>query len=385
MSRARHRSADVAALQRALLGHEIDRRQRHGRGRRRQAGRDRGAAAAGDLVGELEGPDRAGELEGELDPAAGGAPHLLGTVRVPGAEGRRGAELAREGQLVVGEVDGDDLARPGGDGTQQRAQADAAQADHRHRGAGLHPCGVDHRAHAGEHGAAEQRRLVERQLGVDLDQRVARHRGVLGKAGDAQVMLHRRAVGPVQPARAREQRACAVRGRARLAQGRPALGAGAAMAAGRHEHADHMIAAGEVGDARPDLLDDAGRLVPERHRQRARPVAVDHRQVGMAQARGLDPDQHLARARADRARAPRSPEAARSRTGQACPWRSARRLWSSWHASRCRSGSRHAVLQLVDQHPHVLRVVDRHGDQVHAAARERRLQRRHEILGRLDA
>ena len=222
------------------------------------------------------------------------APDLLGAVRVLGVEGRRGAELACEGELVVGEVDGDDLARPGGDRTQQRAQADATQPDHRGRGAGLDPGGVDDRTHAGEHGAAEQGGFVERQLGIDLDQRIARDRGVLGEAGDAQMMLDRRAVGTVQPARARQQRACPVDRRTRLAQGWTALGAGAAMATGRDEHADHVIAAGEIGDARPDLLDDAGRLVAERHRQRARPVAVDHRQVGMAQARGLDPHQHLA-------------------------------------------------------------------------------------------
>ena len=85
-----------------------------------------------------------------------------------------------------------------------------------------HPRGVDHRTDAGEHGAAEQGRLVERQLGIDLDQRAARDRGVLGEARDAEMVVDRRAVGPVQPARAREQRAGAVRRRTRLAQaGRP--------------------------------------------------------------------------------------------------------------------------------------------------------------------
>ena len=49
--------------------------------------------------------------------------------------------------------------------TQQRAQADAAQADHRGRGTGLHPRGVDHGTDAGEHGTAEQGCFVERQLG----------------------------------------------------------------------------------------------------------------------------------------------------------------------------------------------------------------------------
>ena len=37
-----------------------------------------------------------------------------------------------------------------------------------------------------------------------------------------------------------------------------------------------------------DGLDDSGRLVAERHRRRARPRAVDHRQVRMAEARRRD-------------------------------------------------------------------------------------------------
>ena len=61
---------------------------------------------------------------------------------------------------------------------------------------------------------------------------------------------------------ARQQHAPAVRRRARLAQGRPALGAGQAMAAGRHEHHHDVIARHEIVDARPRLDDDdAGRLV----------------------------------------------------------------------------------------------------------------------------
>ena len=51
----------------------------------------------------------------------------------------------------------------------------------------------------------------------------------------------------------------------------------------------------------PDALDDAGGLVPERHRVR---VGLDHAvedvEVGPAHARGVDPDEHLARARAVR-------------------------------------------------------------------------------------
>ena len=48
----------------------------------------------------------------------------------------------------------------------------------------------------------------------------------------------------------------------------------------------------EVGLA-ADLLDDAGGLVAEQHRHRPHPVAVDHRQVRVAQPGGLDTHQQL--------------------------------------------------------------------------------------------
>ena len=113
------------------------------------------------------------------------------------------------------------------------------------------------------------------------------------------MMVHRRAVGAVQAACARQQRARTVRGRARLAQGRAAFGTRAAMAAGRDEHAARHDRRGlrSVRHPRADLFDDAGRFMAQRHRHRPRPVAVDHRQVGVAQARGFDPHQHLARPR----------------------------------------------------------------------------------------
>ena len=95
----------------------------------------------------------------------------------------------------------------------------------------------------------------------------------------------------------REQRAGAVRGSARLAQGRASLRARQAMAAARHEHHDDVVALLEVVDAGADLLDDARRLVAERHRHRPRPVALDHRQVRVAQPRRRDLDQDLARSR----------------------------------------------------------------------------------------
>jgi hypothetical protein len=55
-----------------------------------------------------------------------------------------------------------------------------------------------------------------------------------------------------------------------------------------------VVAGLEVVHARAERLDHAGGFVAQHHRQRPWPVAVDHRQVRVAQAGGLDPHQHFA-------------------------------------------------------------------------------------------
>ena len=129
----------------------------------------------------------------------------------------------------------------------------------------------------------------------------------------------RAAVCPAQSTRTREQRARAVRRRPRLAQRRPAFRARHAMAAGRHEHAYHVVAAGEVVHARPELLHHARRLVPERHRHRPWPVAVDHRQIGVTQPGRLDPAPALRRGPAPAARAVDRAAASRPRKATVAP------------------------------------------------------------------
>ena len=57
-----------------------------------------------------------------------------------------------------------------------------------------------------------------------------------------------------------------------------------------------MIADRKVGHALAEHLDDARRFVAERHRHGPRPRAVDHRQIGMAEARRRDSHQNLAAA-----------------------------------------------------------------------------------------
>jgi hypothetical protein len=109
-----------------------------------------------------------------------------------------------------------------------------------------------------------------------------------------------------------------------IAQGRAALGAGQAVAAGRHEHHDHVVARHEVGHVLAHLLDHARGLVAERHRHRPRAVAVDDGQVGMAQPGGGDPHQHLAPAgpvQLDRRHAQRLARRIRRRSPHAVQYR----------------------------------------------------------------
>ena len=125
---------------------------------------------------------------------------------------------------------------------------------------------------------------------------MARHGGVFGEHRAAQLTVQRFAAAR-QAARAGQQRSGALCGCAGLAQRRPSLGARRAVAAARDEHHHHMVPDPQVGHAFAKFVDDAGRLMAERHRHWARPVASDHRQVGVAQARCGDLDQHFAAAR----------------------------------------------------------------------------------------
>ena len=115
---------------------------------------------------------------------------------------------------------------------------------------------------------------------------------VLGEHGTAEMVVQRRSVAR-QSARAGEKRARSVGRRARLAERRPALGARGTVAATWNEDHDDMVSDLEVGNALPEFVNDAGSLVTERHRHGSRSIAVDDRQIGVAQARGRDLDEHL--------------------------------------------------------------------------------------------
>ena len=151
------------------------------------------------------------------------------------------------------------------------------------------------------------------------------------------------------------------------------------MAATGHEHHDDMIARLKVGDVLTDLLDDTGGLVAERHRHRARAVAVDDREIGMAQARGGDAHQHFTSSRRiefDLGDAKRLADGIRRRGAHTIedggPDLHVRPFCSG------RFQRREAGAQFIDQHAVVLGIVDRRRDQMHTAAGEGGLQRGNE-------
>ncbi len=109
-------------------------------------------------------------------------------------------------------------------------------------------------------------------------------------------MIHRLAVTMQAMVAAQKLARGARRDRA-LADIGPALEAAPAAPATHIESEADMVALLDVMHARADLDDLAGSLVTQHDRHRARPIAIDQRKVGMAEAGAAHLDQHLAFAR----------------------------------------------------------------------------------------
>ncbi len=206
------------------------------------------------------------------------------------------AKLARKAELVVGEIDGDDAAGARKHRAEQAGETDAAQPDDRHRAARPDLRGVHHSADAGDDSAAEQRRHVERQGLVDHHDRAAIDHGIFGVARHAGLVVHRLAV-VMQTMMTAQQLARRARRHRAFADIGAAFEAAPAAAAAYVEGEADMIARFDVVDAGTDLDDLAGAFVAEHDRRRPRAIAVDQRQIGMAEAGAAHLDQHFAFAR----------------------------------------------------------------------------------------
>src|SRR6267142_2404151 len=163
---------------------------------RRQDADDRGGAADREALDRLAHergvPDR---LEGVVDPgAAREGADRLDRIVLRAVDDVRGAHTLGHLELAVEDVDADDLAGAADPGTLDDRQPYAAAAEDRDGLAGLEPGGPERRAHAGEHAAPDEGRPVERQVGIDLHDRVLVEQHVLGVARDADELADRSAL-----------------------------------------------------------------------------------------------------------------------------------------------------------------------------------------------
>src|SRR3954470_11968224 len=259
-----------------------------------EAGDHRGPALAdrlhrgGDdlLVDDVDGDDRlvgadaAGELLGELQ-------RLFG-----GRDAVGGAEILGRLALVGQRVDGDDVHRAGVGRALDRIRADAADAVDDHGLPRLDVGGVDARAPAGRHAAADEDGGVEREVVVDLHARHLRDHRVLAERAEHAHAAEVLAAGMEAVAAVGRELAVEDVG-ADVAQVLPAGAAPAAVAAARDERADDVVALLHARDTGPDLLDDAGALVTADQREAWHDVAMAQVLVGMAEPGGDVADQDL--------------------------------------------------------------------------------------------
>ena len=98
----------------------------------------------------------------------------------------------------------------------------------------------------------------------------------------------------MKPPATAQKHAGDVGGQSRLADRGPPFRARLADATGGHEHEHHVIAPGQVVDPGANVLDHAGALMPQGHRQWPWAHTFQHRKIRMTYPGGVHPDQNLA-------------------------------------------------------------------------------------------
>ena len=233
------------------------------------------------------------------------------------------------------------------------AGADPAGADHDDGVAAAHIRAVGGRAVAGRDRARQQCARHQRQVRLDLHDRVRATPQCVPRTRRPWTGAPAAAVGGVVAERPSVGMPGDHRLRALVAQVLHAGAAPTALAAHRDERHHHVVARREIGYPVTDLdarLPDAFVAADHReHRWQAershhlvgrRHVALEDVVVGVAQAGGCHLDEHLAGAAADRARNPRPttarPRRAGSRRGSSCDRRGTSRAGSSAIGTACR-------------------------------------------------
>ena len=217
---------------------------------------------------------------------------LISSCAPSGVDSVAGAHGQRQAAFVDIGIDGENRFGAGGLGPQQRRKADTAQAPDGDALAGADLCRVEHRADAGEHGAAEQRGDFRRHVIVDLHGRAFIDDGVGGESRQAHMVVNG-LVAFGQPAASTQKLALAIGGGAVGAE--PALPALARHAgpAGGQEGEDDAVAGGKAGNIGAGGDDGGTGFVAQRHRRGARAVTVHDRKVGVAEAGSLDADEEF--------------------------------------------------------------------------------------------
>ena len=124
------------------------------------------------------------DLERVVDTDTGEPAHGLDRVDVRRVDEIGRAESTGERQLLRIGVDRHDPGRTGDASALDHVEPDAAAPDHGDRVAGLDMGDVEHRAQAGDHGAAEDRRQLDRHVARYRDHAPFVHQHPLGEPTD---------------------------------------------------------------------------------------------------------------------------------------------------------------------------------------------------------
>ncbi len=229
-----------------------------------------------------------GAATGQLDQMADETVAMIGRVDEMGH-----AEALAPLFLVIVEVDADDHVRADHPQALDHIEADTAEAEDHSVAARFRLGGVDYRADAGGHAAADIADLVERRGRVDLGQRDLWKYGEIGECRSAHIVQDRLAVQR-EPAGAVRHYALALRGADRLAQVGLRMKAIFALATFRRVERNNMVARFQRGHISTDLKYDTRALMPKDGWKQ--PFWVRPRQsisVSMANAGGFDFHQYL--------------------------------------------------------------------------------------------
>src|SRR5882757_2367305 len=195
------------------------------------------------------------------------------------------------------DVDSDDLVGADEFGALDDIQANTAQSEHHHVGAGLHLRRVGDGADPGGHAATDVAHLVEGGIFANLGNGNLRKHRKVREGGTSHVVMDHfladgEAAGPIG------HEPLALRGAYGGAEVGFLRGAGFALAAFGSVEGDHVIALLHGGHAGSDIDDDSGSFVAENRGEQALRVGARAREfIGVADSGGFDFHQHLAGAR----------------------------------------------------------------------------------------